>query len=210
MEDRSQRGRASSALFDWKTSRLMFSISHHTVKLVCPLMSWNESAFKVWRSGNARCGWVMNKGSSSEKCKMWSRIWSLCSQFIGLRPLFQMRRSTSIVAARRRMKKETWENRGQCPHKRAHTLRLHFWNTLNCLKTNHATPVAVPLLAPSSTTPASRPWGGTSCASRWPTRSARKRSGDSSWSSSRTRSTSACCWLSDRNASRSKRSRGGG
>lgn len=79
----------------------------------------------------------MNKVSSSEKCKMWSIKWSLCSLFIVLCLLFQMRRSTSIVVVRRRMKKETWESRGQCPHKRAYTYWLHFQNTLNCCLTKN-------------------------------------------------------------------------
>lgn len=66
--------------------------------------------------------------------------------------------------------------------------------------------------APSSTCPGSRRCGGISCGCSWPTRSARRLCGGSSWSSSsaRTRSTSGSCWPSGRSASRSRRSRGEG
>ena len=68
--------------------------------------------------------------------------------------------------------------------------------------------------AASQTSPGSPPWGGTSCACSWPTRSGRRPCGgsswSSSWSSSTTMSTSAYYWPRGRNASRSRRSRGGG
>ncbi len=41
---------------------------------------------------------------------------------LALSSLHQMRQSMSTVAVKRRMKKETWVNRGQCLHKYKHKL----------------------------------------------------------------------------------------
>lgn len=147
----------------------------------------------------------MNESNSSEKCKIeqWNESDpSNVSPQLLFCCLFQMRRSTSTAAARRRMKKERWVNPGQCLF-----LRGDFFLIVNTFQT--CVPSLVPCSAPSSTSPVSPHSDGTSCACSWPIRSARRRRGGNSWSNSRMKSTSACCWLRGRNALRSRRSREG-